>query len=226
LKKILLILILFATAEQLAAQPQFSIVTDVTIMRNFSPKQQFWAVGQTVAGNIHFTPRESGYVWISYFIPGKFNNSFRAQAKDPSTTPAQIDFKVAGSWRNREVSIGWLHYFKGAYDEKQTWSLYTRAGFGLMFTQAQNRFRQVVDTSLYQLPAAPIEGNHTFNRLTVDLGLGAEFPLGGNFFVYGEARTWIPSSNYPSPVLHNNKNVPLPVMASCGMRILFDFGYY
>jgi hypothetical protein len=91
-----------------------------------------------------------------------------------------------------------------------------------MFTTAQNVYDQSVDTALYQLPATPVEGINKFNRLILDLGAGVEFPLGGNFYLYGEARTWIPTSDYPSPLLHNNRNVPLPAMLSLGLRICFE----
>ena len=94
-----------------------------------------------------------------------------------------------------------------------------------MFTKAENIFSRSVDTALYNLPPAPVPGINTFYRLTIDLGMGTEFPIGGDFFLYGDLRTWLASTDYPSPYLHNNKNVPLPIMISAGMRILFGGSY-
>lgn len=191
-------------------------------MRNFSPRQKFWAIGHTVSGDLHFNDKETGYVWLSYFSPGKFSNRFYATAKSPATTPAVVPFNAKGRLEFREISLGWLHYFKGSYRETKGWSLFGRAGFGLKFSKAENVFEPGVDTVDYQLPAFPVEGQHQFNRLVFDLGLGAEIPLGGNFYAYGEARTWLPASSYPSPVLHNNKNVPFPLIVGVGLRIFFD----
>ena len=80
-------------------------------------------------------------------------------------------------------------------------------------------FSQVIDTSLYTVPTT--EGSGKFYRLTLDLGGGVEVPVGGSFFMYGDLRTWIPTSDYPSPYLHSNKNVPLPFLLTAGVRILF-----
>ena len=90
-----------------------------------------------------------------------------------------------------------------------------------MFTKVENTFSTPVDTSLYNAPT--LAGSSEIYRLTIDFGTGVEFPIGGNFFLYGDLRTWIPTSDYPSPYLHNNKNVPLPFMISGGMRILFGY---
>jgi hypothetical protein len=203
------------------AQVRFSIDADLSLMRNFSPKQKFWALGETIQGNFHFNKKQTVYAWITFYTPGKFNNNFTATAKSLSTVPSSTRFTASATWRNNEVSIGWKHYLRGSFDSENDWNLYTIAGFGLMFTKVENIFNPVIDTSQYNAPLQA--GKSEFYRLTLDLGTGIEFPVGGNFFLYGDVRTWIPTSDYPSPYLHNNKNVPLPFMISGGMRILFGY---
>jgi hypothetical protein len=203
------------------AQIRFSVAPDLSLMRNFSPKQKFWALGQTLQFDFHFTKKETGYAWISYYTPGKFKNNFLASAKSAGTTPAVILFKASAKWRNNEVSLGWKHYFKGSFDAETGWSLYSTAGFGLMFTKVENVFTPAIDTSRYNTATLP--GNSSFYRLTLDLGSGVEVPIGADFFLYSDIRTWIPTSHYPSPYLHSNKNVPLPFMLSGGIRILFGY---
>lgn len=201
------------------SQVRLSLGTDLSLMRNFSPKQKFWSLGETVQFNFHFNEKQSAYAWITYYTPGKFNNDFKATAKLPGTVPSNMAFKAAARWRSNEVSLGWKHYFKGSFDAETGYNIYSVIGLGLMFTKVENVFTPAVDTSLYSAPT--LAGNSEFYRLTVDLGTGVEFPVGGNFFLYGDMRTWIPTTNYPSPYLHNNKNVPLPFMIAGGMRILF-----
>lgn len=190
-------------------------------MRNFSPGQKFWSLGGTVQFNIHFSKKESGYGWITYYVPGKFSNKFIAEAKSPATVPQALPFKAAANWRSNEVSLGWKHYFKGSFDAETGWNLYGLAGFGLMFTKLENVFTPAVDTALYTTPTLP--GKSEFYRLTLDLGGGVEFPVGANLFLFGDARTWIKASDDPSPYLHHTKRVPLPVIASGGIRILFGY---
>ena len=190
-------------------------------MRNFSPKQKFWSLGQTIQFNFHFNSKQSAYAWITYYTPGKFGNNFTATSKSSAVTPLAIPFKASERWRNNEISIGWKHYFKGSYDAETGYNIYSTAGFGLMFTKVENVFMPAIDTSLYNTPTLP--GNSEFYRLTIDLGAGVEFPIGGNFFLYSDVRTWLPTTDYPSPYLHSNKNVPLPFMISGGMRILFGY---
>ncbi len=208
-----------------SAQVSFSIATDGAVMRNFSPRQKFWAIGQTVIADIHVSKKESAYAWLSYFSPGRFNNRFTAPAIDPLTNPASVSIKVNGMWESREVSIGWKHYFFGGFNEEREWGIYGRAGFGLMFNRASNSYSTEVDTSVYDASALPVLGENRFNRLTIDLATGLEIPFGGNFYFYSELRTAIPSSDYPAPVLHYNKNVPLPLILAAGLRISFDPGY-
>jgi hypothetical protein len=220
LKNLIVIIFLFSGLYG-QTQIRLSVAPDLSLMRNFSPKQKFWSLGQTVQFNFHFSAKESGYAWITYYTPGKFKNNFTAAAKSTATTPYTIPFKASARWRNNEVSLGWKHFFKGRFDAETGYNIYGIAGFGLMFTKVENSFSPVVDTSLYISPTR--SGNSEFYRLTIDLGAGVEFPIGGNFFLYSDVRTWIPTTNYPSPYLHNNKNVPLPFMISGGMRILFGY---
>jgi hypothetical protein len=208
-----------------SAQVQASIATDMTVLRNFSPKQKFWAIGQTITGNFHFSKKETIYTWLTYYSPGRFRNNFTATAKSPATTPQTYTYRVTGTWRFRAISVGWKHYIKGAFNEENTWSLYSLAGFGLMFNKAENRFHNPVDTALYQPEAAPVEGKDVFRRLTFDLGLGVDIPIGADIYLYTEGKTFAPTSGYPSPLLHENKNVPLSFMLNVGIRILFGSSY-
>jgi hypothetical protein len=203
------------------AQIRFSVSPDISLMRNFSPKQKFWALGETVQGNVHFSPKETMYAWISYYTPGKFKNNLIADAKSSATSPLAVPFRATSKWRNNEFSIGWKHFFKGAFDYEDAINIYGLAGFGLMFTKVENVFNTSIDTAQYNVPVLP--GNNKFNRLTLDLGIGAEYPLGADFFIYTDLRTWIPASDYPSKYLVSNKNVPRPFMISAGLRILFDY---
>lgn len=203
------------------AQIRLSVAPDLSVMRNFSPKQKFWSLGQTLQFNFHFNSKQSAYAWIAYYTPGKFKNNFTATSRSSGTIPSTIPFKASAKWRSNEVSLGWKHYFKGSFNAEGGYNIYSLAGFGLMFTKVENIFSSAIDTSLYNTPT--LEGNSEFYRLTIDLGAGVEFPIGGNFFLYGDVRTWISTSDYPSPYLHNNKNVPLPFMIGGGMRILFGY---
>lgn len=220
MKKLVAIFFLFGCIYG-RAQIRFSMAPDLSLMRNFSPQQKFWSLGETVQFNFHFNAKQSAYAWITYYTPGKFKNNFDAVAKSSTTSPVVVPFKASAKWRNNELSFGWKHYFKGSYSAETGYNIYSTAGFGLMFTKVENVFTPAVDTSLYTTPT--LAGKSQFYRLTIDLGAGIEFPIGGNFFLYGDVRTWIPTTDYPSPYLHNNKNVPLPFMVSGGMRILFGY---
>ena len=200
---------------------RFSFVTAVSGLRNFSPGQKFWTIGQDFKMDIHLSEKQTLYLGFTYYREGKFRNSFETRAKSSSTIPQTIRYQVTSGWNMREFSIGWKHYFVGSFDAETTWNLYGAAGFGILFTKVTNTFNLSIDTALYQEAVRPAPGSGTFNRLTLDLALGYEYPLGGNFFIYGEARTWLPASDYFSPYLHYNKKVPFPVMGNLGMRILF-----
>jgi hypothetical protein len=223
LKKLLLLYFLIQSFVYAGAQPKVSFATDVSVLANFSPGQKFFALGQTVQFNIHLTPRASFYTWFIYHSPGKFENEFTATAKSPTTIPSQVNYEVKGTWRLREFSMGLKYFFKGSYNAEYGWNLYGIGGLGFMFTRAENSIKSL-DTALYVPAPTPKIGSGTINRLTVDLGIGGEIPLGGDFYIYGDLRTYLPASSYPSSFLHSNKNVPLPILANLGLRILF-FNY-
>jgi hypothetical protein len=220
LKKLALVILLIVSVSAYG-QLRFSFASDISFMRNFSPQQKFWALGGTIQSNLHFNSKQSAYAWISFYTPGSFKNNFTATAKSSATFPSSLPFKASAKWRNNEVSLGWKHFFKGSFDAENGWNAYGLAGFGLLFANVENNFSPSVDTSLYLTPTR--SGNSKFYRLTFDLGAGLEYPMGAGFFLYSDVRTWLPASDYPSPYLHSNKNVPLSFMISAGMRILFDY---
>ena len=201
---------------------RFSVASNASLIRNFSPQQQFWAFGQTVQGDLHFSGKEAMYVLVNYYSPGKFKNTFVAKALSAGTVPDHEDIIVRGTWRLRQVSVGWVHYFKGSCDEEDKWNLYGLAGFGLMSAGVENNYNQEVDSN-YSKSGIPKEGLGRWRSLTFDLGLGVEYPLSAGIYIFGDLRTWIPNSdNNPSPFLHNIKNAPMPLMINGGVRIFFD----
>jgi hypothetical protein len=206
-----------------SAQIKFSISTGGVVLRNFSPQQKFWAVGQTVRSEFHFTPKQSAYASIDYYTEGKFKNNFTATANSITTTPQQLSYTATGVLPFRQISLGWKHYFKGGYTVGKSINIYGAAGFGFLFAKMRNSFSIPIDVILYN--AQPQQGEGKIKKLTFDLGLGGEMPLGGNFFAFADARTWLPASGNTSPFLHNQRNVPLVVTASVGLRLLFDFSY-
>ncbi|MES1218241.1 MAG: hypothetical protein ABUT20_22235 [Bacteroidota bacterium] len=204
------------------AQTQFSIATDLSFLHSFKKDQQFNAVGQTVIVHFHFTPKEGAYIWYAYSSPGKFKNNFEAVAKSPSTTPQSLDFKSYSQIGFHSLSIGWKHYLKGANNSDGTWNLYFTAGFGLVGGKVQNTYTIPKDTAKYSFPANPVDGKGKFKRLTFDVALGYEIPIGMAIYMYGEARCWIPTTDYPSKYLFINDNAPLVGTANIGLRIFFD----
>ena len=202
---------------------QFSVATDGSLLRNLNSDQKFWSFGQTV--QLNFYPagdRNAIYTWISYYTSGKFKNNFAATAKDPLTSPSEIDYTVHTSMRYRQLSVGWKHYFKGSYRSENIWNIYGLAGFGLLLGQVTNSFNKEIADSLYNVPQ-PIEGKSPFKRLTFDAGIGTEFPLGSAVFVYTEARTWVPTSHYPSNYLYkDNYNIPGILAVNVGLRVLIE----
>ena len=201
---------------------QYSVATDASLLRNLSKQQKFWSFGQTVQLNFYPGVKDAVYAWISYYTNGKFSNNFVATAKDSLTNPQEIHYEAHTDMRYRQVSIGWKHYFVGAYNSEHIWNVYGYAGFGLLFGKASNSYNKVVDTTLYN-SQQPIEGSSAFRRLTIDVGLGTEFPLGGGVFVYSEVRTWLPSSHYPSEYLYkDNYNIPAILAVNVGLRLLIE----
>jgi hypothetical protein len=207
----------------ISAQTAFSVGTGLSGLRNFSPQQKFWAAGQTVNVNLHFAPKEGAYASIDYYTEGKFKNTFIATANSPLTSPQTKAYIATGRLTYRQLSLGWKHYFKGSYNAGKDFTIYGIAGFGYLFTKVRNSNSIAIDATQYLV--RPAAGAGKLDRLTFDLGFGAELPLGGNFFAFADGRTWLPASGTESPYLHYQRNVPLPVIVSAGLRLLFDFSY-
>ncbi|MFL5739681.1 MAG: hypothetical protein ACJ75B_05655 [Flavisolibacter sp.] len=218
--KPILICFLLLTGLTAESQIRFSVRTDLSLAHNFSPDQQFWAIGQTFQGDFHFSKKETGYIWFNYYRNGKFRNDVTAEAKSPQTTPSTYTYPLQSRWQGTEFSVGWRHYFKGSFDEEITWSLYGLGGLGVSVFRVENNIMTTMDTSLYDLPP-PTVGKGQFRRLILDLGVGAEYPASGNIYLYGDIRTWLPASDYPSSYMYSNKNVPLLFSLSGGIKILF-----
>ena len=220
MRSILCVLCIFFGLNSFA---QFSVATDASLLRNLSKDQKFWAFGQTV--QLNFYPggnKNAVYAWVSYYTTGDFKNNFAATAKDALTIPQQISYTAKTDLRYRQVSVGWKRYFKGSYNSENIWNIYGYAGFGLLLGKATNSFNKVIDSAIYAIPQ-PIQGSSAFRRLTIDGGLGTEFPLGTAVFVYSEVRTWLPSSHYPSEYLYrNNYRIPSVVAINLGLRVLIE----
>jgi hypothetical protein len=222
--KVRIIFIAVSIFLSLSTWAQFSVATDGTLLRNLNSRQKFWAFGQTVQVNFYPTSgnKNAIYTWVSYYTNGKFKNNFSAAAKDASTTPQQLPYTIHTSLRYRHLSVGWKHYFRGGYNADAVWNIYGLAGFGLLLGKAENSYNKPVDSSLYFM-TPPKEGNGAFKRMTLDVALGTEFPLGTAVFVYTEARTWIPTSHYPSEYLYeDNYNIPAVLGINVGLRVLIE----
>jgi hypothetical protein len=199
---------------------QFSLSTNFSVLRSFKEDQKYWAVGQTVVGHFHFTPKNELYAWISYYNNGKFDNRVFATAKLPATTPQIVPYVNSSQLRFKHISLGWKHYLKGSSNAEEKWNFYGYAGLGLMLGAITNSHSVAIDSADYSVPVLAGKGN--FKRLTLDLGLGYEYPLGGDVFVYVEGRTLIPTTDYPSNYLFINKYAPVTASANIGFRVLFD----
>lgn len=160
------------------------------------------------------------YFLTSYSGNGKFSNRLAATAKDSLAIPQQVGYTNKGSMRYNHISIGWKHYLKGVYNSEFQWNLYGYAGFGLLFGQIENTHSVVIDSAVYTMPV--LKGKSSFKRLTLDLALGFEVPTGGDLFFYLEARTLVPTTDFPSHYLLINKDAPLTIGMNTGIRILFD----
>jgi hypothetical protein len=220
LKKVFFCCLLICST-QVWSQYAFSIATDLSLLRSFSPKQSFTAIGQTIQFQNHFTPTETGYALVCYYSPGKYSNSLTATAKDPSTTPGNMEYTVHSKLRFRQISLGWKHYFIGSSNTEGFWNLYGSAGFGLVAAKVENNHEPIIDTALYQLEDRALSGTGDFKRLTFDLGVGGEIRIAYGIFLYADLRTWIPASSNPSRMLYNDK-APRVGTLNGGIRILFD----
>jgi hypothetical protein len=198
---------------------RFSVATDLGIQRSIKKEQQFWSLGHTVNALFNITPKDAIYVWFGYYTNGKFNNQLTATGKAPLTNPQQISYTNRTLLRSKHFSVGFRKYLVGNCETEKGWNLYASAGFGLLPGRITNTHSVVIDTALYNVPV--LSGTSNFKRLTADLGLGWEKPIGAEFYLYAEARTWIPASDYPSKFLFVNDNAPLTAMLNIGLRILF-----
>jgi len=169
----------------------------------------------------HFTTKGGAYASLSYSSYGNFTNQLSATAKDSTTSPQLISFDNHAQIRFQQVSLGFKHYFVGTTDAEIKFNLYTITGLGLIFGRVTNKYSTSIDTSLYNAPVQPVNGSGHFKRLTLDLGLGWEVPLGSDVFLYMTGKVWIPTSDYPSKYLFVNDNAPLVGMIGLGIRILF-----
>jgi hypothetical protein len=219
-KTILLIIVSFLP-QLLLSQTRISVATDASVLRSFKEGQQFWAFGQDVVMNWNFTPRSGAYAWVAYYSNGNFENPLSAEAKSSSTIPQEISFTNKAQIRFQHISLGWKYYLVGRSDIENSWSLYTISGLGVLFGKASNVYSTTIDTSLYSSPPNPVNGIGHFKRLTLDLGLGWEIPVGGDLFFYAEGKTWLPTTDYPSEYLLVNENAPVTGMLTAGFRILF-----
>ena len=208
--------LLFTTAF---SQSRFSIATDAGIQRNFKKGQRFWAIGHTTQAQFHITPKNGVYVLFAYYTRGIFKNSVTATAKSPLTNPQKINYTNSATMRLKQFSVGWRKYLKGTPDTEKGWNLYANAGFGLLLGTVENIHSVNIDTAFYTVPVR--SGKAGFKRLTLDLGLGWETPLGGDLYFYTEGKVWIPTTDYPSKYIFVNSNAPLVAMLSAGIRIIF-----
>ncbi|HRO70133.1 MAG TPA: hypothetical protein PK951_07130 [Chitinophagaceae bacterium] len=220
IKTLILFVCTLSSFYAIAQPTQFSMATDVTVVRSFKKDQKFWSIGQTVAGHFHFTKKDGLYLLFTYAGNGKFSNQLNATAKDSATIPQGVSYTNKANLSYRHISVGWRHYLKGAFNAEEDWNLYGYGGFGLMFGRVQNLHSIRIDTSNYELPVLSGEGN--FKRLTFDLGLGFEVYAGGNVYFYAEVRTLIATTGYPSRYLFVNNDAPLTGSINLGARILFD----
>jgi hypothetical protein len=220
LNRRIIILTLFLFSLTVAnAQSRFSLSTDVSALRSLKKGQRYWAAAHTTILNFHITQKDGIYVWLAYTVGGRFKNSLVANAKTALITPQQISYTNTSVMKLKTLSIGWKKYLKGAPDAETKWNLYGTAGFGLLFGNVTNTRSVIIDTSQYNVPIQ--DGSAHFKRLTLDLGLGAEWPIGGDLYLYSEARTWIPTPGYPSSYILVNDHTPLTGLVCIGLRLLF-----
>ncbi|MBA2328003.1 MAG: hypothetical protein H0V91_00130 [Flavisolibacter sp.] len=221
MKKFVFSIFTFVIYTTSQAQEGFSIATDFSLLRSISKNQGFFAIGQTIQGNVHFTNTESLYAWLSYYTNGTFKNTLTATAKDPTTSPRNINYTSSSKLSYQQISIGWKHFFVGGAESESAYTVYGLAGFGLVAGKIENTWDKAIDTADYIFELRAIEGSATFKRLTFDIGIGSEARLATSVYLYADLRTWLPASNFPSPYLYNN-SLPRVIIASTGIRILFN----
>lgn len=202
-----------------AQYPRFSIATDISMQHSFKKEQRFTVIGQTVHAHFHLAPKDGIYVYFAYYSNGKFSNALTATAKSPLTVPQTIPYNNRANMRLKQFSTGWKKYLKGTADAEKNWNLYAYGGFGLLLGRIENTHSTTIDSNEYHVPV--ISGRANFKRLTIDAGLGAEKYLGGDLYIYGEGRIWIPTDGYPSKYIYINDRAPWTGMLGLGLRVLF-----
>ncbi|MEP7376317.1 MAG: hypothetical protein ABI675_23170 [Chitinophagaceae bacterium] len=219
MKIFLSLIFLFSFAIGFSQKAQFSLATDVSLFHSFKKDQRYYSLGQTITGHFNFTPADGFYVWFAYSSNGKFDKQLDATAKSAITIPQQVSYTNYAKLRFNHISMGWKHYLKGAYNTENTWNLYGYAGFGLLLGIVQNTHSVAIDSVSYDIPVW--KGKAKFKRLTIDLGLGYEIPLGGDIYFYMEGRALVPTTDYPSHYLFINDNAPWMGSVNAGLRLLF-----
>lgn len=220
-KSIAIYFILILKAATIYAQfPQVSVATDVSLLHNFKKEQRYTVIGQTVTGILHVTGKEAAYINFNYFSNGKFKNDLVATAKLPLTNPQHINYINNCKMRLKHFSIGYRKYLKGSADAEKEWNLYGFAGLGIILGRVENSHSVSIDTSIYSLPV--LNGKANFKRLTLDLGMGWEMPLGGDVSLYAEGRVLVPTTDYPSSYIFVNDKAPFVGMLNLGLRIFFN----
>jgi hypothetical protein len=219
--KPILLFIACILAQTVFSQTRVSASTNFLLIRSFKEDQRFWAVGQDILFDWHFTTKGGAYASLTYSSYGNFTNQLSASAKDSTTSPQEISFTNKSQLRFQEISFGFKHYFVGTTDAEYSWSLYSLTGFGLMFGSVRNAYSTTIDTSLYNAPQQPVNGSGHFKRLTLDLGLGWEVPMSGNIYFYISGKLLIPTSDYPSKYLFVNDSAPIIGTLGLGIRVLF-----
>ena len=215
----ILLFSIFLFLSAFSQKAQFSLATDVSLFRSFKKDQRYWSLGQTVTGHFNFTPADGFYVWFAYSSNGKFTRQQTATAKSAIMIPQQVGYTNYAKLRFNHISMGWKHYLKGAYNTEDHWNLYGYAGFGLLFGIVENTHSVFIDSSNYDIPVW--NGKAKFKRLTIDVGLGYEIPVGGDIYFYMEGRALVPTTDYPSRYLFINENAPLTGSVNAGLRLLF-----
>lgn len=204
------------------ALAQFSIATDINVMRQFGKQQSFWSMAQTVQFSYALKNKESIYLSIGNSTPHDIKDNFITKAKSDTIFPKAIGYVATSSWRTRQFTAGWKHYFTGGYNSEDGLSIYGLAGAGIMSVKISTQFSLGVDTTHYYA-LTPLAGTQSVNRLSFDVGLGIEKPIMGNFFWYAEAKTWIHKGAFRSPLLARQNEKITPVMIGGGLRILFGY---
>ncbi|RZL98076.1 MAG: hypothetical protein EOO88_61395, partial [Pedobacter sp.] len=179
-----LVLLLLASVAGVNIHAQysgFSLTSELSIVRSFKEKQQFWGIGPAIKFLSHINPKESFYASFGYYSPERVENRVIAAAKSNATVPSYLLFENTSTISLHQISLGYHRYLKGSCMEESKWNIYGFAGFGIILGKVNNTQSVVVDTSRYTTPV--LEGRSGFKRLTVDVGLGTEVNLGGQLYL-------------------------------------------